>query len=198
MVVGSHTWTDEKGAKSPFGRKRVAALLVPLIEQLEQEDEDSFAVVGLAWPTLSGAPQHHRRVALALHALGIVQGASITQTHLDRSGISVHLSGGGARGPATITTVLEEIAGLDDNVAKLEARCDAVRRHLFVVLSGRGASDMAGWALQNFLDGWVWDDEPPLPNLPEAITTIWAGNRTGGIYSTPPESWRRFVEAATR
>ena len=56
---------------------------------------------------------------------------------------------------------------------------------------------MAGWALQNFLDGWVWDEEPPLPKLPEAITTIWAGNRTGGIYSTPPERWRRFGEAAT-
>jgi hypothetical protein len=99
--------------------------------------------------------------------------------------------------PATITRALEEIAALDDNVAKLEARRDAVRRHLFVVLSSRGASDMAGWALQNFLDGWVWDEDPPLPKLPAAITTIWAGNRAGGIYSTPPERWRRFGEAAT-
>jgi hypothetical protein len=199
VVVGSHTWTDQSGERKPFDRKRVAALLVPLIEQLEREGEDSFDVVGLAWPTVSGAPQHHRRVALALHALGIVQGGAIPPTHPDaRSGISVHLSGGGAWGPATITRTLEQIAALRDNVAKLEARRDAVRRHLFVVLSGRGATDMAGWALQSFLDGWVWDDEPPLPKLPEAITTIWAGNRTGGIYSTPPGSWRRFGEAATR
>jgi hypothetical protein len=60
--------------------------------------------------------------------------------------------------------VLEEVAALRDNVAKLEEGREAVRRHLFVVLSSRGASDMAGWALQDFLDGrWVWDGEPPLP-----------------------------------
>jgi hypothetical protein len=196
IVVGSHTWTDENGATEPFDRRRVAALLVPFIEQLEPEGEGSFDIVRLAWPTAYGAPQHHRHVALDLHALGIVQGSSIAPTHPEaRSGISVHLGGGGAWGPSTITRALEEIAALEDNVAKLEARRDAVRRHLFVVLSSRGASDMAGWALQNFLDGWVWDDEPPLPKLPEAITTIWAGNRTGGIYSTPPETWRRFGAA---
>jgi hypothetical protein len=197
MVVGSQTWTDENGTTKPFDRRRVAALLVPLIEQLEQEGEDSFDVVRLAWPTVPGAPQHHRSVAVDLHALGILEGAAIPQTHPEaRSGISVHLSGGGAWGPATITRALEELAVLDDNVAKLEARRDAVRRHLFVVLSGRGASDMAGWALQDFLDDWMWDEDPPLPKLPAAITTIWAGNRTGGIYATPPERWRRFGGAA--
>lgn len=89
MVVGSHTWTDENGAPEPFDRRRVAELLVPLIEQLEQEGEGSFDIVRLAWPTVAGAPQHHRHVALDLHALGIVQG-SIAPSHPEaRSGISV-------------------------------------------------------------------------------------------------------------
>ena len=56
---------------------------------------------------------------------------------------------------------------------------------------------------QRSKDGWVWDDDPPLPKLPEAITTIWAGNRTGGIYSTPARNMasvrrRRGVSWAQR
>jgi len=34
-----------------------------------------------------------------------------------------------------------------DNVAKFAARGDAARRHLFVVVSGRGSSDTSSWAL---------------------------------------------------
>jgi hypothetical protein len=142
--------------------------------------------------------------ALELHALGITRGGSVeipkTGNGSDMTpGISVHLGGGASWGPDTITTVIEEIAKLQDNVKKLDARRDAGRRHLFVVLSGRGSTDMAGWALQQYLEGdWIWERDPSLPDLPEAITTVWAGNRTGGIYATPPEGWRRFGKAITK
>jgi len=190
--MGDQTWKAENGSTKPFDRKRVTTLLVRLVEQLEQEGEESFDIVQLAWPTAYGAPEHHRVAALDLHRLGIVHGASVATDA--QPGISVHLTYGGGWGPDTITRTLELIAALDDNVAKLEARRFASRRHLFVVLSSQGASDMAGSALHDYLGGWAWDNEPPLPKLPDAITTIWAGNRTGGIYSTPPAGWRRFGE----
>ena len=108
----------------------------------------------------------------------------------------VSLGGGGSWGPPIIPGVLEKIAALPDNVAKLEACRKAERRHLFVVLAGSGSTDMAGWALSDYLRGWIWDDEPGLPKLPAAITTIWASTGTGGIYATPPDGWRRFGDAA--
>jgi hypothetical protein len=52
---------------------------------------------------------------------------------------------------------------------------------------------MASWALSDFLRGnWIWDDPPDLPELPDAITTIWASTGIGGIYATPPDSWHQF------
>ena len=204
MVTGNHTHTDAKGDTVPFDRRRISQLLPALIEQLEREGETALDVVALAWPIASGAPNHHQAVALELHTLGITHGGSVEipasgEGSDSTPGISVHLGGGGSWGPETITTVLEDIAKLDDNVKKLEARRDATRRHLFVVLSGRGSTDMAGWALDQYVDGdWIWERELPLPKLPEAITTIWAGNRHGGIYATPPGDWQRFGSAKER
>lgn len=194
MVTGSATYTDQGGRTLPFDRWRITELLPPLIEQLEQQGATELDLVHLTRAIGPGAAANLRETALELHGLGITHGGSIEVPRPDvKPGISVHLGSGGAWGPETITTVLEELAALPDNVAKLEARCDAPRRHLFVALSGRGSTDMAGWALQQFLDGdWIWEHEPPLPKLPDAITTIWAGNRTGGIYATPPDGWRRF------
>jgi hypothetical protein len=107
--------------------------------------------------------------------------------------ISVHLGGGVSWGPDTLTTVLEEIAARPDNIANLNAHRHAQRRHLFVALAGAGSTDRAVWPLQQFLDGErTWPGEPRLPNLHDAITTIWASSRNGGIYVTPPDGWRRF------
>ena len=193
MVTSEATWTDTRGETQPFDRDKVVALIVPLIEQLERDGETSLDMPRLAWPLAYGGTYRYAAAARELHARGISHGSSIDRTHPDvKAGISIHLGGGGAVGPATLTTALEEIAAREDNVAKLASRADADRRHLFVALSGRGSNDMASWALQSYLDGWVWDQDPPLPALPDAITTIWAGNRHGGIYASPPDKWRRF------
>ena len=60
MVVGSHTWT-ETGPRSLRPQASSGASRTADKEQLEQEGEDSFDVVRLAWPTVYAAPQHHRR-----------------------------------------------------------------------------------------------------------------------------------------
>jgi hypothetical protein len=198
MVSGTETFTDATGAPLAFDRERVSALLPPLIEQLEHEAETSLDVARLGWPIAYGAPAHHRQAALELHALGITHGGSLEVAGRPdvKPGISVHLGGGVSWGPDTLTTVLEEIAARPDNIANLDAHRAAQRRHLFVALAGAGSTDRASWPLQQFLDGdWIWSAEPRLPNLHDAITTIWASTRTGGIYATPPDGWRRFGTA---
>jgi hypothetical protein len=53
------------------------------------------------------------------------------------------------------------------------------------------ATETLEWiALHGVLDGT--HSVPPLPTLPEAITTIWAGMMDRGIYVTPPGDWQTF------
>jgi hypothetical protein len=201
MVSANETFTDAAGAAVAFDRRRVTELLPSLIEQLEREGESRLDVAALAWPIASGAPRHHRRLALELHALGVKSGGAVEIP--EGSEVAPHielgLGAGISWGPDTITDVVGDIAHRKDNVEKLRACQGSQRRHLFVALAGRGSSDMAAWPLQQLLEGdWVWERDPDVPTLPEAITTIWAGNRHGGIYATPPEGWRRFGSAKER
>ena len=192
IVSGNQTHIDTEGMTVPFDRRRVSELLRPLIEQLEHAGETYFDTDRLAWPIGGRGVTGYEQPGRELYDLGIARGISGEITG-EKPRISVHLGGGGSWGPETIPTVLEGLAALPDNVAKLDARRDAERRHLFVVLTGSGSTDMAGWALGDFLrGGWIWDDPPGIPELPEAITTIWASTATDGIYATPPDGWQRF------
>lgn len=195
IIPGAATWTDAGGHTQPFDRKRVGELLPPIIEQIEREGETTLDIARLAWPIAYGRKDlTHAAAAQELHNFGITHGSSIEPPPDLKPGISIHVGGGGGYGRETLTREIEEIAARPDNVAKLATRGDADRRHLFVALSGRGSTGMSAWALQSYIDGWAWDEEPPLPTLPDAITTIWAGTRTGGIYTTP-DGWRRFGSA---
>jgi hypothetical protein len=192
VVAGSQTYTDHSGRTLPFDRKRVTELLTPLIEQLDRAGETYFDTDRLAWPVGGLGIAGYEEPARALCGLGITRGIS-ADARGEEPRISVHLGSGGSWGPSTIPTVLSQIAALPDNVEKLHARADAEHRHLFVVLSGSGAANMAGWALGDFVRGsWIWDEPPGLPELPEAITTIWASTGTAGIYATPPDGWQPF------
>ena len=50
----------------------------------------------------------------------------------------------------------------------------------------------AWWALLDVLER---GGEPPIPVLPEDITTVWAGTGSGAIYVTPPDAWVMFRTA---
>jgi hypothetical protein len=92
-----------------------------------------------------------------------------------------------------LTATVEAIAPLRDNVSKLERSTLRGRRHLFIWLFPRGATNQAFFALRDVLDGTgITDEDPPIPRLPSAITTVWVALDDRGIYSTPPENWRRF------
>jgi hypothetical protein len=195
VVSANQTFTDTNGRTVPFDRKRVTELLPPVIEQLERTGETYFDTDRLAWPFGGRGVTGYEQPARELYYLGITRGIS-GEVRGEKPRISVHLGGGGSWGPDTIPRVLGAIAALPDNVAKLEARPGAQRRHLFVVLAGSGSTDMAGWALTDFLRGsWIWDEPPGVPELPDPITTIWAGTTAGGIYATPPGGWHRFGTA---
>jgi hypothetical protein len=82
-----------------------------------------------------------------------------------------------------------------DNQAKLAACLNAPRRHLYVGLTSAGEPEgMAWWALLDVLERG--GEMPPIPALPEAITTVWAGTGTGAIWVTPPGPWHLYREPA--
>lgn len=141
----------------------------------------------LAWVRSGQSPD--RDSALKLIELGVRAGSSYAPSHPDDKP-GLWLSGGGVYGQESLTAVLEPMAAKEDNRAKLAARMDAERRHLFVAIT-MGSDDMAFPALTSMLDGWVYDD-PPLAELPDEVTTIWAGTPEQGIYATPPAGWKRF------
>jgi hypothetical protein len=92
--------------------------------------------------------------------------------------------------PDAVTAAVVEEASNAGNQRKLAACAEAARRHLFVVLTFESA-DNALWALVNILDGKT--GFPPLPVLPEAITTVWAAHLSGGVFVTPPNPWQTFT-----
>jgi hypothetical protein len=192
FVSGEETWTDATGKKRPFDRKRVVELLPTLVEHLEQDGVTSFDLAQLAWPLAYGLPARHQATAQELYSLGVRGGSSMVPPPSEQPGISLHLGGGGVYGQETLTAILEEIAARADNRAKLAGSLHAARRHLFVAVTSGGSDDMARWALDQYLDGWVYEEDPPLPSLPPEVTTIWAGTTSRGIYATPPDGWTRF------
>jgi hypothetical protein len=76
--------------------------------------------------------------------------------------------------------------GGDGRPLTADAGPDSPRRHLFVLLGGE--SGLAHFTLLEVLDGR--QPLPRLPELPDAITTVWAGIGSGAIYVTPPEDWQ--------
>jgi hypothetical protein len=177
--------------RQPFDRDRVEALLTPLIEQLDREGHESFEIADLAWPLTDVETTSIEDRARELEALGIRHGRIVASS--TRRGIDVNLSEGGYFGPHMLTATVEAIAALPDNVAKLERSTHRGRRHLFIRLFSRGATNQAFSALRDVLASTgSTDEDPPIPRLPPAITTVWVALDDRGIYSTPPEGWRRF------
>jgi hypothetical protein len=190
-VTGHQTTRDRDHSGQPFDRRRVEALLTPLIEQLDREGHESFEIADLSWPPTDVETTSIEDRALELEALGISQGRIVASS--TRRCIDVHLSEGGYFGPEMLTATVEAIATLPDNVSKLERSIHRGRRHLFIRLFPRGATNQVFFALRDVLDGTgITDEDAPIPHLPPAITTVWVALDDRGIYSTPPEGWRRF------
>jgi hypothetical protein len=135
----------------------------------------------------------YQKEAHALLALGVNFGFSSKPSDPeDEPGILLGVGFGGAFGSDGITTEIERVAADEGNQAKLAACPDAPRRHLFVFITGASA-ELVSPALSRVLDETM---EPPrIPDLPDAITTVWASTRESGIYVTPPGDWQAFGDA---
>ena len=49
---------------------------------------------------------------------------------------------------------------------------------------------MGWWALLDVVERAL--SYPPIPTLPEEVSTVWAGTGSGAIYVTPPDPWVLF------
>ena len=71
---------------------------------------------------------------------------------------------------------------------------DRITRQINTDLATRGLPDLtwydALWALREVLEGRM--ELPPQPALPEAITTVWAGDPSGAVFVTPPNPSQLF------
>jgi hypothetical protein len=137
-VTGHQTINDRDHGRQPFDRDRVEALLTPLIADL-------------AWPLTDVQTTTMEGRARKLEQLGITHGRIIADS--TRRCIDVSLSEGGYFGPQMLTATVEAIATLRDNVSKLGRSIHCGRRHLFIRLFPRGATNQAFFALRDVLDG---------------------------------------------
>lgn len=183
---------DRDGRGSLVDVRELRAVLIPFLQSLERLEIHEFQTHELWFHPSLGA------TARQLSSFGIHDGGSI-EVPPERADVPrLHLAAthGGAVGSNLITQAVEAQAAKPDNQAKLAASSNAPRRHLYIGLTSAGeAEGMAWWALLDVLerDGSL----PPIPALPEAITTIWAGTGSGAIYVTPPGYWLRFRAAVS-
>jgi hypothetical protein len=175
---------DKEGRGFVLDVKAVRAILVGFLQELERLEIYEFWTWKL-WghPSLGST-------ARQLSRYGVEYGSSIEvpPEHSDIRRLHLAAVRGGAVGPILITNAVEAQAAKADNQAKLAACLDAPRRHLYVGLTSAGEPEgMAWWALLDVLERG--GEMPPIPVLPEAITTVWAGTGTGAIWVTPPGPW---------
>jgi hypothetical protein len=186
IVRAPYTWTDASNARRPFDRRRCIELLVPFIEQLDRRGPGTVRHDDARLRVSQPPPERRARTIRARDPARLVarvfprRGRTGDRTRCGRwrdlRRNDRHASPRSSR----------ERQG---NQAKLAERSEVTRRHLFVVLTS--ASETLEYvALLGVLDGLL--EPPPIPTLPEAITTIWAGTAGRGIYATPPEGWETF------
>ena len=175
---------DKEGRGFVLDVKAVRAVLVPFLQELERLEIYEF----WTWE-LWGHPSVGS-TARQVSSYGVEHGSSIEvpPEHSDVPRLHLAAIRGGAIGASLITNAVEAQAAKADNQAKLAACPDAGRRHLYVGLTSAGEPEgMAWWALLDVLERG--GEMPPIPALPEAITTVWAGTGSGAIYVTPPDAW---------
>jgi hypothetical protein len=178
---------DKDGRASVLDVRAVRDTLIPALQKLERlaiHECETFRL----WFDPSLGP-----TAKLLSRYGVHRGSSIEvpPEHDEVSRLHLVSTRGGAVDSSLITGVLEAHAAKPDNQAKLAACSEAARRHLHVGLTSAGdAAGMPWWALNDILERG--GEMPPIPVLPEAITTMWAGTGTGAIYVTPPAEWCTF------
>ncbi|HLE99175.1 MAG TPA: hypothetical protein VI540_04705 [Gaiellaceae bacterium] len=186
----SRCWSTSPGLYDRDGRgvvvdvREVRAALIPFLQGLERLEIHEFRTHEL-WIHPSLGPTARR-----LSGYGVGHGASseVPPEHADVPRLHLASTRGGAVHSSLITKAVEAQVAKPDNQAKLAGCSAAPRRHLYVGLTSAGeAAGMAWWALLDVLNG---DREvPPIPVLPESITTVWAGTGSGAIYVTPPDPW---------
>jgi hypothetical protein len=186
MVSHSRFQVDPTGANVPYDLRACERDLPGIIERLERAGVTRFFTSDLRW----GWANPFKEDAQRLLELGITSGTSVTPNPDNPPGIILSATYGGSVDRGVITAAVEEEASDRGNQKKLAACADARRRHLFVVLTNASPEGGALWALMHVLDGKI--GLPPLPVLPEAITTVWAAGLTGGIFVTPPSQWQSF------
>jgi hypothetical protein len=185
---------DKDGRGFVLDVNAVRAVLIPFLQELERLEIFEFWTWKL-WGHPSLGP-----AARQLSSYGVEFGSSIEVPPEHSEVPRLHLAAirGGAVGPSLITNAVEAQAAKADNQAKLAASPDAARRrHLYVGLTSAGEPEgLAWWALLDVLERG--GEMPPIPALPEPITTVWAGTGTGAIWVTPPDPWHLYrVPAAT-
>jgi hypothetical protein len=168
---------------APYDVRRCERELPRIIESLEAASVYDFDADESAW---SGPRQEE---AHGLHSLEIHRATSVPASSNVEPGIYFTTIAGGVAYPAQITAAVEAEAADLGNQRKLDACRESPRRHLFVILT-LSSVDHAYWALLNVLEGK--SGMPPLPTLPQAVTTVWAATESGGVFVTPPEAWQTF------
>lgn len=182
---------DGQGRGKVVAVREVRAVLIPFLQELERRGKHEFLTTELWFDPTLGAS------ARRLSTFGVQYASSIEVPPEHDAEPRLHLASvhGGAVNPSLITKAVEAQAAKDDNQAKLAACPDAPRRHLYVGLTSAGADEgMAWYALISVLEGR--EGLPPIPSLPDAITTVWASTGSGAIYVTPPDGWVAFPPVA--
>lgn len=178
---------DRDGNASVVDVRSLREVLIPFLQGLERDGIHEFTTVGL-W-----GHETHGPTARKLSSWGIHHAVSteVPPEHADTPRLHLASSHGGWVDSGLITHAVEREAEKEDNRAKLAACPNAPRRHLYVGLTSAGrAEGMAWWALLVVLERE--GELPPIPKLPEEITTVWAGTGSGAIYVTAPDPWVLF------
>lgn len=186
-LIGPEFQTDERGRAVVMDVAHVRRELESILLELERAGFESFDTSRLMY-----GPTRRPELGRRLMALGVHHGFSSQADPNDETPMLWISTGlGGIVDPVSITESVERLADLADNQRKLAARPDAPRRHLFVHL---GASHgLAAFALLNVVE--QKQPLPPVPELPDAITTVWAGVGSHVLFVTPPQEWQIAFDA---
>lgn len=168
--------------------REIKTILRTLIPRLETDGVNSFYPSQLAY-----ADGPYEAEARALFELGVNTCHGSSPVSGREGSVELALSFGSFLNPTVIAEIAEAAASALDNRGKLNVPW-AKRRHLAIVLTG-ATEDMATSTLRDCLLGE--SELPPMPKLPEEITTAWVMSPDGAMWITPPDDpWRRYNAGA--
>ena len=170
---------------APANLRIARPLLVSLIEKLDADGFTDLDTAALAYPF---EPDRYQDEARALLDLGIRHASAAPPREGEPGWIELRLGFSGFISAHAVVDALEYAAGRPDNQSKLSGSA-AARRHLIVVMT-EADEEMSAPALRDLIS----EHHVPVrkPQLPDAITTVWAVGVTGGVWITLPGEWEGF------